>query len=115
MNRCSPDTNVETSAYSTTGSKSQQPTNIEKITLELRHQLAAILLESPECTIHSEKDVDSSADIYKLGMTSVDFQEFVLSVEEKYNIEFAVDKLLMGKKVITLRLFAEYVAQHKPE
>ena len=115
MNQSSAEPNVETSAYSASDSQTQQPNPIEKISLELRHHLASILLESPECNILSEKDVDINEDIHKLGMTSVDFQEFILAVEEKYEFEIAIDELLLGKKIITLQLFAQYIAQHKPK
>lgn len=82
-----------------------------RITAKLKELLAAIVSQNEDSPIESADDVSSNADFAELGVNSVDFLEFVTSLEREFNVEVP-DEVLGERSLISLDAWTRYLSEH---
>ncbi len=81
----------------------------------LEDQLAQILESLCAANEMVRRDADLRTDSFgAIGLTSVDYLEFILNVETELNIDVP-DEALMDPALATVRLWADYLARHRDE
>lgn len=82
---------------------------------ELEEQLAQILESLCAANEMVRRDADLRTDSFgAIGLTSVDYLEFILNVETELNIDVP-DEALMDPALASVRLWADYLARHRDE
>ncbi|MEC5323547.1 acyl carrier protein [Aurantimonas sp. A3-2-R12] len=82
---------------------------------QLEDQLAQILESLCAPNEMVRRDADLRTDSFgAIGLTSVDYLEFILNVETQLNIDVP-DEALMDPALASVRLWADYLARHRDE
>ena len=87
--------------------------NVESLALELRGMLVGILQSAAGDDRWSEKEIGVDTELDDVGMNSVDFMEFVIAVEETYDVDITADEEEIEDSLRTLRALAEYLRKQR--
>lgn len=84
-----------------------------QITVRLKELLAAVLSQNEGSLIESADDVAADADFAQLGVNSVDFLEFVTSIEREFHVDVP-DEVLSERSLISLNAWTHFLLEHPP-
>jgi hypothetical protein len=89
-------------------SRSTSPVDPAAVQSRLRHLLFALLKQNNSCPFESADGVPDEVDLSTVGITSIDFLEFALSVEQEFQITI-LDSIEPDELPLTLAAWQQQV------
>jgi acyl carrier protein len=81
----------------------------ETINARLSSHLEMLLVGAEGSLRYRAEDIGSDADFVELGVNSVDYLQFVIAIEQEFDLEVP-DDLIASKTLLSLRAWEEYLA-----